>query len=160
MTWNYGGSPATSQLDAVRFLVGDTQQSDQLLQDGEVGWLLSEWPDAYWAAAAGATQIAAQFAREVSYSADGVQTGLSELQQKYEQLAVDLRKQAVKKGRIVAPYVGGISISDKESLESNTDATGTFFQYGMNDNIEGGTSGPVEAYADNPLTPGNPNAVY
>jgi hypothetical protein len=38
MTWTYGGDPAASALAAIRFLTGDTDTNDQLINDEEIAW--------------------------------------------------------------------------------------------------------------------------
>ena len=38
MAWSYSGDPADSALDAVRFLIGDTDTNDQLLDNEEILW--------------------------------------------------------------------------------------------------------------------------
>ena len=39
MAWTYGGDPAANARDAIRFLCGDTDTNDQLLNDAEVAWV-------------------------------------------------------------------------------------------------------------------------
>lgn len=107
MTWSYSGDPSFSAQDAVRYLLGDTDTTDQLpISDEEISWLLVEWDNPYFAAAAAAEQVAGQFAREVSYSADGVSYGGNELQDKYMALAGQLRLLGKRKGRLGMPYDG------------------------------------------------------
>ena len=36
MAWTYAGDPAASNLATVRFLIGDTDTTDQLLNDAEI----------------------------------------------------------------------------------------------------------------------------
>ena len=38
MVWSYSGNPADSAVDAVRFLTGDTDTNDQLLDNEEIAW--------------------------------------------------------------------------------------------------------------------------
>jgi len=40
MAWTYSGDPANSTKDAVRFLIGDTDTTDQLLNDAEVNFCI------------------------------------------------------------------------------------------------------------------------
>ena len=42
MSFTYSGDPAASQLDAVRFALGDTIKEGALLQDEEINYLLSQ----------------------------------------------------------------------------------------------------------------------
>lgn len=39
MAWTYTGDPANSDRDAIRFLIGDTDASDPLLDDAEIDYL-------------------------------------------------------------------------------------------------------------------------
>ena len=39
--WTYSGDPTDSDRDAVRFEVGDTDENDRLLSDGEVTYCLN-----------------------------------------------------------------------------------------------------------------------
>jgi hypothetical protein len=93
--WSYSGDPSTSDKDAVRFYIGDIDESLQLLQDEDIDFLLKKWLPLYGSdllVAAGAAEIIANhFAREVSVSADGVSVASNELQQKYNDLAANLR---------------------------------------------------------------------
>ena len=41
MAFTYGGDPANSNREAVRFWSGDTNSSDQLLADAEIDYLLT-----------------------------------------------------------------------------------------------------------------------
>ena len=43
MSWNYSGNPADSTLDEVRFLIGDTDANAPIMQDEEIGYLITEY---------------------------------------------------------------------------------------------------------------------
>lgn len=68
MTWTYSGDPSDSDVDAVRFLVGDTDTTDQLLTNEEIQYLVDEQGSAHTAAAAAANAIAAKFSRKADES--------------------------------------------------------------------------------------------
>jgi len=97
MSWTYSGNPGASEKDQVRFYLGDVDATFPLLTDEEITFLISQWDDAYngalYAAAVAAEVISGRFAREVSVSADGVSVQLSELQDRYNNLASSLRDQ-------------------------------------------------------------------
>jgi hypothetical protein len=62
MTWTYSGNPASSTLDQVRFLSGDTDSTNPLLSNEEFNFLISQWsPNTYWAAAFGCEAIAGKY---------------------------------------------------------------------------------------------------
>jgi hypothetical protein len=154
----YSGDPTQSPADSVRFLLGDTDNTDLLLSDGEIGFLLSEWSNVYDAAAAGADQLAAQFSREIDYSGDGISTTTSELQQQFIQLATQLRQLSKRKGRLAAPYVGGISRADVEKALADGDTIQTMFATGMHDNLRQGGE-QTNTDVPNPLLSDQSNGV-
>lgn len=116
MSWSYSGDPLDSVLDEVRFLVGDTDAEDQLITDEEVEYLITRWNPIYGStimvAAMAAEAIAAKFAREVAYAADGVSVGVQELQQKFDALASSLRDQYKQYDIGGGPDVGGVLYSE------------------------------------------------
>ncbi len=57
MTFTYSGDPSSSPADAVRFILADTVEETAALSDAEVAWLVSQWPDEYGAAIAGAVGV-------------------------------------------------------------------------------------------------------
>ena len=97
MTWTYSGDPSASDLDEVRFMLQDTDTTDQLMPDEEIQFVIDKWAGVVgsniWAAAICAETLAAKFAREVSVSGDGVSVAVQDLQDKYDRLAASLREQ-------------------------------------------------------------------
>jgi hypothetical protein len=64
MTFTYSGNPGASALDEVRFLIQDTDTSDQLLSNEEINYLLASYDgDAFGAAIAAMTSLIGQAAR-------------------------------------------------------------------------------------------------
>ena len=51
MTCSYSGNPADSDLDATRFLLGDTDCSKNIFSDEEIAWVLTQEANPYTAAA-------------------------------------------------------------------------------------------------------------
>ena len=43
MSWSYSGNPKDSPIDDVRFLVGDTNKNEPILQDEEIQYLIDEY---------------------------------------------------------------------------------------------------------------------
>lgn len=136
-TYTYTEDPANQPVDAVRFLVGDTQSDEWLLSDEEIMWIIDVWVgknSVFFTASMAAEAIAAQFAREVSTNADGQSVSTSELQQKYLDLAARLRRQheTLLTGGFVD--VGGISTGEQPDPTVTSPAFGT----GMHDFYEAG----------------------
>ena len=138
MSWTYSESPGSSELDEVRFLIGDTDANDQLLQDEEIEYLLDKWllvhGSVFYVASIACETIAAKYAREASYSADGVSVSLSELQAKFKAQAETLRQQHQNLLVGGAPDVGGISPYE----ETDHSIAPFIFGTGMGDNLEAG----------------------
>lgn len=127
MAWTYNNAPGTSSAtgrrDAVRWLVGDTDTSDQQVTDEEVTFALSEAGDnVYSAAALVARGIAGKYARLVDNSFETVDTSYSDRQKHYQQLATKLEQEARSRGgRLGTPVAGGISIDTMDSVEDDSD---------------------------------------
>lgn len=138
MTFTYSGNPASSTRDAVRFYCQDVEINDPFITDEEIDFLITSWANVtdhpMFLAAVVCETIAAKFTREISYSADGVSVGSSELQTKFNQLATDLREQYKASQVGVGPDVGGILIGETydETIKPLTWAKG------MHDNLEAG----------------------
>lgn len=130
MTWSYTASATPSTKDQVRLLVGDVDVADQLLQDEEVNAFLAGGAQAQgnvWLAASMAClAIAGKFRRRVTSAAGHVKVDLSQQAQAYMDHANWLTMQA----QLNVPplvYLGGMSIADKQTAETNTDRVQPFF---------------------------------
>lgn len=115
MTFTYV-DPSASDKDTVRFLVQDTKEPEHYLEDEEILWGINAWYELYgtleFVAAALADTISARYAREVSYSADGVSIGLGAVGEQFRMLAESLREQH--KNRLVggSPSAGGATLDE------------------------------------------------
>lgn len=43
MSWTYSGDPSTSQLDEIRFIIGDTNVNAPIMQNEEIEYLIAEY---------------------------------------------------------------------------------------------------------------------
>ena len=69
MTWTYSGNPGSSLLDEVRFLIQDTDTTEQLLSNEEINYLLAAYDQsAYSAAVAAVVSLIGQASRSVEES--------------------------------------------------------------------------------------------
>jgi len=138
MSFSYSGSPGDSDLDEIRFLVQDTDEEDVLLTDEELDYLITKYmplyESVYYVSALACETLAARFAREISYSADGVSYQAETLQTKYKQLAEDMRDQYKAAVGGDGPDVGGILWG--ETFDSSINPL--MFATGMHDNYEAG----------------------
>ena len=133
MTWTYSGNPASSDRDKVRFLVFDTDTNEQLLSDEEIAWLLTEQTNVYLAAANAAEAIAAKFAKDITRSAVGLSATVGNRAAFYLDLADKLRDQVGTTNQRGEIFVGGLTISGKAALDSDSDAVQPAFKIGQFD---------------------------
>lgn len=131
MSWNYSGDPASSNLDAVRFLIGDTVSTDQQVSDEEITWLLStSSSDVSQAAILAIESLIARYARyPASKTVGDLSISYGDRIKSYRELLTRIRSGLSLD--LAEPFAGGISISDKESRESNTDRVGPHFSRDM-----------------------------
>lgn len=137
MLYTYSGDPAASNLDKVRFLIGDTDvTSDPQLTDAEINAMLTDNAgNAYSAAIACVEALISKYSRKVTKSVGDLSISYSDIVGNYRELLAGLRRRATV--QICTPYAGGISISDKQTDEADSDRTQPSFYRGMHD--EGGT---------------------
>lgn len=112
MAWSYSGDPASSDKDAVRFWVQDTDSAVPLLSDEEIQYLLDLWIPQYgsviFTAAVAAEVVAAKYTGEVSVSADGVSVQVGDLSQRFQLLASRLREQYKQESAGAEPFLSGV----------------------------------------------------
>lgn len=142
MTWTYGGDPSANDRDAVRFLLGDTDINNQLVQDEEIDWLISQHEDIYWAAAGAAETLSSKYSSAAdSKSADGLSIS-NNLSQKYTDLASRLRILAASRRRLGKPYAGGLSRKERQLDDADHDLYHGHFRSELHDiDNDNGTSG-------------------
>lgn len=133
MTWSYSGDPASSDKDAARFHAGDTETTDQLATDEEFNFALLDQPDPRLAAAVVLEALAARFSRQADKRVGQISEQLSQRAEAFAARAKDLRRLASSKA---LPVFGGLSISEKDSLDQDTDAVQPSFRIGQFDNPE------------------------
>lgn len=137
MTFSYD-APGVSDKDTVRFLLQDTNSAEAMLSDEEIQYAIAKWMPLWgsleFVASSLASTIASRYAREASYSADGVSISLGPVGDQYRQLAADLRAQH--KSLLVggSPDVGGISPYEQRPHDVKNFAFGT----GMHDDLAAG----------------------
>jgi hypothetical protein len=110
--FSYSGNPADSLLDAIRFYSQDIDENDPFISDEEIAFLISNWEhisdNPIFLAAVVCDAISAKFAREISFSADGVSISASDLQNKFQTLADSLRAQYSANEVGSGPSAGGL----------------------------------------------------
>ena len=145
MAWTYGGDPSANARDAIRFLIGDTDTTDQLLSDEEVAWVNSEASGTstgttalYDAAYRCCLTIASKLAREADKQIGDLSVSMSQRAVAYREQAASLKALSGREGGVPIPYAGGITISDKDIDEENSDIFRTWFSSGQFENVRDG----------------------
>lgn len=128
MTWSYSEdtlntTTATGKLNTIRLLVGDTDETDQLVQDEEINFALTQSDNVYYAASWVANVIAAKFSRKVSTELDGqLRADYSDLSKQYRSLSGSLRQDGTKyNAASLGVTFGGTTISGINAVREQTD---------------------------------------
>ena len=130
MAWSDSGDPASSAKDAVRFLIGDTDTCEQLLQDGEITYLLGQYNNTPLNAAVRACEaVMVKFARLVDESVGSVRMSYSQRLKSYQTIQTMLRNRLATED--AAPFAGGISIAQEQVTDANADRVRPAFTRNM-----------------------------
>ncbi len=147
MTWTYGGDPSASALAAIRFLTGDTDTNDQLINDEEIAWTNNQVTGSDTATTAlyevsyrVMVAIASKFSRLADQSVGDLKVDMFQKATNAREQAALLKQQALREGNTPTPYAGGISVSDKEIDEENSDIVQPYFSRGQWTNSRGGAN--------------------
>lgn len=108
MAWTYTDDPANNTTDAVRFLIGDTIETEPLLSDGEIEFALDQTANIYMAAAIASRGIAGKFSRGVFTKFDAVSQNLGRNAEQYLDLAMRLEVQSRRVGAAMGLSAGGV----------------------------------------------------
>lgn len=138
MGWTYSGDPATNARDAIRFLTGDTDTNDQLINDEEIAWtnnqvtgsntaLTSLYEVSYRVLLA----IASKFSRLADQSVGDLSVSMSQKAEAARAQAAQLKVLALREGSVPMPYLGGMSKSDKKVDTDDPDMVQPSFRRGQ-----------------------------
>jgi len=152
MTWTYTGDPNDSARDAIRFLVGDTDSTDQLITDEEIAWVNAEVSGSaaatthlYRAAARTAHAIAAKFTRLADQQIGDLRVAMSQKANAARILAASLDDLAASDSAVPIAYAGGVSVANKTSQEQDDDRVKPFFETDQFSNTTDPGAGPSRA---------------
>jgi hypothetical protein len=128
-TWSYSADPAASDKDAVRFLIRDVDESDQLYSDQEIDYALAA-EGSKWRAAAMLCDQLATAGDLVDKQIGDLRLSGSQRAAQYKRLAARFRYRSSMSSGV---YAGGISHADKEKYEANSDVNQPAFYRGLGD---------------------------
>lgn len=92
MAWTYSGDPKSSEKDKYRFLIGDTNADDPILQDEEIEFILSEYTNHYMRLYQLYDRAADYFARKIKRTVGPIEEDPSERLYHFKQKAEYYRK--------------------------------------------------------------------
>lgn len=144
MSWSYdptdlNTTTASGRLNSVRLLVGDTDTTDQLVQNEEITFGLSQANNnVYYAAAWVCRTIAAKFSRLVDTQLSGaLSADYSTRSKQYQQLANQIEAQGKKtSGKSLGVFAGGISVAAVTVVHEDPDRVKPAFTIDKFDNVE------------------------
>lgn len=133
MTFTYSATSISTNLAKVRLQIGDTDSDDPLLTDEEINYVLSRYADVDRASYECAKILLAQ--PEAARAVDRNGTGFSASRSQRFQHLKDIVAQwgAASRSQSTVTLTGG-SLSEKTSLESDTDYVPAAFERGLHDN--------------------------
>lgn len=133
MTWTYLLSDlATSEKDQIRLEIGDTDTNNQLLQDEEIAQAILVERNFWCAAARCCEMISRVFLAKFDVKLGrNMEITYSKAAAQYQAMAVAFRRKSL--GTRV-PWVGGMSVADKQTYSQNTDIVGAAFTRTMGEN--------------------------
>lgn len=129
--FTYGNDPAVSAIDAVRFLLGDTNEARPLLDDREVAYAITQHPNQHLAAASLADHLFGFFASKGDFKVGPVNKSYSKVADLFKAKAAQLRAEACK-GAV--PSFPATKVSTKQVLIDNQDLAESSFSVGLADN--------------------------
>lgn len=151
MAWTYEsallGNATLGPRYQVRFLIRDTDSARPLLDDNEIDWLLTQEDNVYLAAAAACDALVAQKGSIKSKSVNDL--SITYDVEFYRGLAASYRARGFG-GQV--PFVGGISVSDKETQQQDADAVQPRMFRGVGDNTGASNPTPSGVNSSDPLT--------
>jgi hypothetical protein len=134
MTWTYTADPGSNVRDEVRFLLGDTDSTDQQVSDEEILWTLDETPNTYIAAALCLEALASKVSGRATNRAIG-SLSISYLNRAQELLSRAKALRARASLKVARPYVGGTSKMEKEVNRQNEDLVQPAIRKDMHTNV-------------------------
>lgn len=125
MTWTYGCDPENDNGDAVRLLIGDTDTTDQQLKDEEIDFFLAQEANIYSAACGASMALSGKYSRLADKEVGDLKLRLSQRSEHYQALCDVLSARA--SFALGDVFTGGVSVSGKETLHTDTNRVPPYF---------------------------------
>lgn len=156
MAWTYDNTDlnttsSSGRLNSVRLLVGDTDSTDEQVQDEEITFALAQVGDnVYYAASWIANVLASKYSRRVTTELDGaLRADYSDLANQYRKLASQLRQDATRfSGTALGVEAGGIRIAEINTARQDETRVQSNFRMDRFDNPQAQTDARLYSYDD------------
>ena len=121
-----------TQRNQVRLLIGDVNSTDRLFTDDEISFFVDQEANIYGAASVAAMSLQFRYSGQADKKVGDLSISLSQKSNSYRDLAKDYKAKSEDKG---APqiFMGGATISGKNTDRSNTDLVQPAFNKWQND---------------------------
>lgn len=134
-TFTYDGDPTTSDVNLVRYYVGDTDRDIAEVDDKEIASAIADNTNLKLAAAEILDMLSTKYARKSNVTVGQVSKAMGDISEKLDKRAEKLRTEA---GKLAEPFFGGLTQAGKDTLNANPDDLKPRFTRGQFDNPEAG----------------------
>lgn len=156
MAWTYdntdlGTDTASGRVNSVRLLVGDTDSTDEQVQDEEITFALTQTANnVYYAASWVANVLASKYSRRVTTELDGaLRAEYSDLAKNYRLLSLQMRQDGQRfSGTALGVEAGGIRITEVNTARQDTTRIQANFRTDRFDNPQARTDATLYNYDD------------
>lgn len=119
MTFTWSSTDLSTALSQVRQTIGDTDTNRPLLTDEQINWRLGQYSQSVAPAAIRCVQdIIGALTRDIDRSNVGMSASRSQKIANYKDLLEQLKSE---NAALAEMYVGGTSVSEKETINDNSD---------------------------------------
>jgi len=125
--FSYNSGDLSTDLNQVRLLINDTDSSNPEFQDEEINFFIDSESNVFGAASVACQALAVKYAQQVDKSVGDLKLSASQKFKHYSELADKYTSSAKTKGTPQV-YAGGISVSDKNTQEVDTDRVAPSFE--------------------------------
>jgi len=144
MTWTYAGTPgeatADELRDAVRFRIGDTDETDKQITDEEIAYLLDQSGDSVAVASIQAiVSLISKYSRQADVRMGKTAIRAGQRASAYRSLLAQMRMEQT---ILASVFAGGLTKSGKDSMASDTDAVQPAFSVGQDDIMDQDSTNP------------------
>ncbi len=133
MSFTYSGDPSETDLDYVRFRLGDTDKSEVLLTDEEITGAIGIGSTKEGGAFFAAKALLAKWARTVDTKMGKLELKLSQRVAALSGMLTELEEEAKQGGGLGTPWIAAHSIGRRNAIVDNSDRLEPAFALGMNE---------------------------